>query len=334
MIGILIGVVGLVLSLIFGVYSIWFNKKSNKKVSLGIEKKECYSLFKSDINRLNIDVIYSGKSIENFLVLFKGVIRNNGQTDIDKNRIYKPIQIKTKSNYKWLEFSVSANPEGASVALSKTNDQTLELNWDLLKKNEFIEFESVIEIPQNSEIDEISDDFYNGLTFDFRITDLNSIDKLTEIYSKERKTKRLIQKLYLMGIFMTVCGLFIMFSHKLPENIGFLKPVPIIKYNIVSQADTIVTQIKTTTKSQIEIQLNEITVEKEIDDFNKEFRVLNIHSLEFIDSTFWLKELMGGIYILCGILAFSLIYLKRRNYRLRRVLKMQTSGVRRVSKIA
>ena len=47
-------ILGLVLTVLFGIYSIYTYRKTNKKVSMGFENKECYSLFRDDVNRLNI----------------------------------------------------------------------------------------------------------------------------------------------------------------------------------------------------------------------------------------------------------------------------------------
>jgi hypothetical protein len=45
MIGIILGCIGFVATIGFGIYSIVVNKKINKRGSLGLKQKACYSLF-------------------------------------------------------------------------------------------------------------------------------------------------------------------------------------------------------------------------------------------------------------------------------------------------
>jgi hypothetical protein len=54
--GNVLAIVGLALALVFGIFSIWAYRKSKKKTSLRFRKVQCYSLFKDDVARLNIEV--------------------------------------------------------------------------------------------------------------------------------------------------------------------------------------------------------------------------------------------------------------------------------------
>lgn len=310
MLGNILGIVGLIFTLIFGIYSIWVAKKTNKKVSLGLEKKECYSLFKQDINRLKIDVKYNNEIIENYLILFKGILINNGKTDIDKSRIYKPIQLKTKKNYKWLETNVYEKPDGSSITLTKLNDTTLELSWDLLKANEKIEFESLIEIPNNIEIDEISDDFYNSIEFDFRITDINQVDKLSEINTIEKKNIRQRNKMLYLSIFTFLAGFYIFFNPELPENIALLYSKKEIQFNILNKKDTINTVLYSKKENTITLKNDDSKIEKKISDFNKNYKILNVDKT--IAESKMFSRIMGGIYILMSIISFLLFYRRKK----------------------
>ena len=61
MIGIILTIVGIIISIGFGIYSIWSYRKSKRNISLEFQAKECYSLFKEDVNRLNIELILERK---------------------------------------------------------------------------------------------------------------------------------------------------------------------------------------------------------------------------------------------------------------------------------
>ncbi|TKB96021.1 hypothetical protein [Pedobacter cryophilus] len=306
MLGNILGIVGLILTLIFGIYSIWIARKTNKKVSLGLEKKECYSLFKQDINRLKIDVKYNNEIVENYLILFKGVLINNGKTDIDKSRIYKPLQLNTKKNYKWLETNVYEKPDGSSITLNKSDDTTIELSWDLLKAGEKIEFESLIEVPNNIEIDEISDDFYNSIEFDFRITDINRIDKLSEINIREKRNLRQRNKMLYISIFTFLAGIYIFFSPELPENISLLTSKKEIKFEVLNRKDTINAVLYSKKDNIVTIKNDNLIINKNISDFNDDYKILKIDKTISEHSLF--NRIMGGLYIVLSILSFLLFY--------------------------
>ncbi|KAB1066064.1 hypothetical protein [Salibacter halophilus] len=308
MIGTILGIGGIVLTLIFGVYTIWTTKKSQKKVSIGLEKKECYSLFKKEINRLNIDVNYAGNSIDNYLILFKGTLVNNGHKDIDKSSVYKPLRIKSKNEFKWLESSLSEVPQGATVDLNKLDDTTLEIKWDLLKKGEQIEFETLIEIPQETEIEDISDEFYNSLDFDFRITDVNNVDKLSETFPKEKKKIRRKRKLLIMGVFTFIAGLYILFSPELPEYLSLFKDKKEIHYLAQYGNENKSINVTPNSEGQVIVQNGDNEEELSVEDFNKQISLLKIDTVVSQPDSFLFNRIMGIIYLLTSIMAFILFF--------------------------
>ncbi len=310
MLGNILGIIGLIFTLIFGFYSMWIAKKTNKKVSLGLEKKECYSLFKQDINRLKIDVKYKNQTVENYLILFKGILINNGKTDIDKSRIYKPLQLKTKKKYKWLETNVYEKPEGSSITLNKLNDTTIELTWDLLKTGEKIEIESLIEVPNNIEIDEISDDFYNSIEFDFRITDINQIDKLTEINTIEKRNSILLNIMLYLSIFIFLTGFYTFFNPELPENTALIYSKKEIQFDILNKKDTMNAVLYSKKENTITLKNDDSKIEKKINDFNKNYKILKVNRT--ISQSTLFCRIMGGIYILMGIITFRFYYRRIR----------------------
>lgn len=308
MIGNILGVAGLVLTIAFGIYSIWVAKKTDKKVSLGLERKECYSLFKREISRLKIDIKYNNNSIDNYLILFKGVLINNGKTDIDKSRIYKPLHIKTKKEFKWLETNVYEKPNGSSVSFNKVNDTTIELSWDLLKTKEKIEFECLIEVPNSIVLDEISDNFYESLSFDFRITDINKIDKLSEINSSEKRKQKSKKMLLFMGIFTLIAGLYIFFSPDIPAKLALIKTKQEIEYCFSNNKDTVYTTINSKNDQTVVFKHNDVEVEKNIQDFNKSYDLIKINKT--IREPDYFSRIMGVIYILTSFMSFFLYKVK------------------------
>ncbi len=292
MTGMILTIIGLILTIGFGIYAIVSNKRTRKKVSLSFGKNECYSLFKKDINRLNIDVNYKGESLNNYLILFKGVIENSGNLDIDKNRIYTPLKIISKKEYKWLETTVSGHPNGATVSIYKIADNEIEINWDLIKKGEKIEFEALVEIPFDNELEKATEVFYESLKFDFRITDLNGVDKIQDYNSEDYKRTRAKKNLLFIGIVTFFTGGGILLA-------SYLGPIKTnVQYELTGVKDTIFVEIGSKNGNLITIKNDSINIDKPIVEFNKEYKIQKVNNVVQEDKQGLFSLIIGVIYII------------------------------------
>lgn len=209
MIELLVAIIGVFLTLVFGIYAVWVKRGAMRKTSLGYEEKECYSLFNQNINRLNIEVKYRGDyTIDNFLILFKGVIVNNGNIDIDTNMIYKPVLIKTTNDYSWLEANIINLPKGGNAELQTIAPSTLQLEWDLLKAGEQIEFEALVEVHKKDIKWDIIFLFFDSISFDFRITDVKEIQNLAGLRSQAKDRQVRLKNFINIGLFLMIAAFF------------------------------------------------------------------------------------------------------------------------------
>jgi hypothetical protein len=224
MIGTILGIVVILITIGFGIYSVVIYKKSRKTVNLEFENKECYSLFRDDVNRLNIELTYNKKPITNTLILLKARLKNNGQVDIDKNRIYNPLKVISNSDFKWLEATITSKPDGASASIEIIDSYNIQINWDLLKKDEFIDIEALSETTENKELgEEKSVVFYNNLKFDYRITDLSSIRKEKQVTSSTRRHNYIMKLAKFTGIATIIFGSVFLFFEIFPKYSFFQK---------------------------------------------------------------------------------------------------------------
>lgn len=304
MIGIILGILGVLLTLTFGVYSIWSYKKSKRNTSLEFKKKECYSLFRDDVKRLNIELNYNQQPISNTLILLKAILKNNGKTDIDKNRIYKPLKIISTNEFKWLEVRITNGPEGSSTNINLINSKEIELIWDLLKAEEFIEIEALVEIVKDQELEEDKAiTFYNKLSFDYRITDLKNIQKEKQISKNDkiRFTKLVEITAFIIGLILTV------FSY-LPITRQSLQ-----NYNVeyILKTDSVKRIVNVNGVDNNEISLKIINSDEKIklsiDDFNKKYKIDKIEKLTPEDSNINLFiRIFGFVYLIMSILLIIL----------------------------
>ena len=294
--GIIITTLGVLLTIVFGIYSIWTYKKTKKKVSLEFKKKECYSLFKDDVTRLNIELIYNKKPVSNSLLLLKAKLINNGQVDIDNNRIHKPLKIISRKEFKWLEIRITNQPESVSTNIEIINNNEVLFEWDLLKVNEFIEIEALVEIENNIDISGNKvNEFYNEIKFDYRITDLNSIQKDKPVI-KEDKSRNLVK----MALVLLIVGAFLILIYFFPIIDIFPKRYS-TEFLLNNGKIEEVGSFETKDKNNIEIKLiksNEKFVLSN-DEFNKRYKIVQIANNRINEDQGWI---LGIIYCILGII--------------------------------
>lgn len=315
MIEFVIAVVSLIVTIISIVYTIWYGKKTSKKVSIGIERIGCASLFPRDVRRLNVEIKYSGESCTNNLMLFTGFLVNNGNTDIDESKIYKPIQLIAKKDYKLLEVSVNSKPRGAIVEINKLNDNVLEVKWDLLKKQEYIFFEVLFEVPYDNNINNISDDFYQTLEFKFRITDISEIERLTKINSSDSRRRISSRSTLYMAFLTLLMGLYLVNSSYFSENLGLKTGKSSIEYCIVNENnDTILSSLSAINKDKIEIESNGVVIEQSVEQFNHNNQIPKINKIITSNSLQVFYSILGGVYIFIAITFMALYIFKHKRY--------------------
>lgn len=315
MTGTILGIIGIVLTVGFGIYSIWSYKKSRRNVSLEFQRKECYSLFRDDVNRLNIEIVYNKKPLTRTLILLKAKLLNNGQIDIDKNRIYSPLKIKSTDDFNWLETTITSNPESATTSVKLISETEIQLDWDLLKKDEFIEFEALAEVVNtDKQYLEKALDFYNGLFFDFRITDLNSIQK-EKLFSNSNRQRNFLSRITkvtaLAAIFLGI--VFLVF--------GFFPNMSVIgkdtlKYRIEIKGLEKTGIIKTSKGDNVKLSLDDSKEEVilSVDQFNKMCKIKVVEQIVTDPHTTFISYTFGIVYIIMGgfLLTTNLLRNKRK----------------------
>jgi len=314
MIGIILGIFGIVITIGFGIYSVVIYKKSRKTVNLEFENKECYSLFRDDVNRLNIELSYNKKPITSTLILLKARLKNNGQVDIDKNRIYNPLKIISSPDFKWLEATVISKPNGASASIKIIDSHNIQVNWDLLKKDEFIDLEALSETTENKDLGgEKSLEFYNSLKFDYRITDLGPIYKEKQVTSQTRRHNFIMKLSKFYGIGAIILGV-IHLSIAIFTQHSYLSETQNVAYIVQRDSTENDVYISSNKPNQIKIKFRETEVEENLTvlEFNKKYKLKGIDSTTL--DTKWNPSyrVFGILFIFLGSLNFILIFLSKR----------------------
>ncbi len=322
MFGTIIGIFGIIATVILGFYSIVVTKRAKKISSLTIRKNECFSLFDVAVKKLKIDIKYADKKIENPLILFKGEIYNSGTIDIDKTSIYEPFKIIASDNYSWLEVNLTNENSKINSKIQKISEKEISFNWDLLKKNEKIQFEALIEskVSENEEIIKDAIDFYDTLNFSYRITNLDKIicdDKFDE-------SKFINKKIGVSFIFFFVFLLFGIFVYLIPQVNKKIRSADF--YNMYFELYTqnndsiILSTIIPIFKDKLLLKdINDNTIEiLSLDNFINKYHIVSIKTTRE-SFTFHLVRILSIIIVLSGILYFALDYFRIRRKKSRKI---------------
>lgn len=186
-IGLFFSILGVILTLVFGVPVVveWY--RNRRRVQLSFVHESSVSLFKSYVKNIkNMEILYHGSPIDQSIYALKGYIHNSGRTDIDDKMIHAPLSVVLPNESQWLEVNIVGKSESVNV------DYTIDKNrivfkWDLLKPGEIFCFESLYK----SNNDEAK------YSFEHRITNLGNIqiEKVSE-FAKINKPKIQLRPLY------------------------------------------------------------------------------------------------------------------------------------------
>lgn len=181
----ILAIIGVITTIVIGYLGVKYTLKYRKKTNIIFLKNSCISLFKTIVRNLDdLEINFQGKKIDENLIIFRGTFFNNGNVDIDKSIIHKPLEIELPDNYSWVRHKIISASEGLNVELT-LNGNKLIFDWDLFKEGEYITFDSLVEYKSNTDEEEPYFDISTGLLkkiiFNHRITNLKHVNKEVSI---------------------------------------------------------------------------------------------------------------------------------------------------------
>ncbi|MDN4166699.1 hypothetical protein QWY31_14405 [Cytophagales bacterium LB-30] len=211
-----LAIVGLLVTIFLGYLGLKYTLKYRKKTEIIFLKNASISLFKTIVKNLDdIEINFQGKKISENLILFKGTFFNNGNIDIEKTIIHKPLDIELPTNYSWVRHKIIDTSDGLEVK-SALNNNKLIFEWDLLKEGEFFTFDSLVEYKTEKEDNDTSDigkKLLKNIKINHRITDLKNVSKENSIPRPMPAGGLIIISLLLLG--MVAGGFYVSFGQLL-----------------------------------------------------------------------------------------------------------------------
>lgn len=311
--GLIIGIAGILITIL--IYAIQtYSKRNNKKrnVSLILEEKECYSLLNADTKGLKIEIKHNNKVLDNPILLFKGTLTNNGIKDIDEKDIKKPLILKIDKQFSIIDSTLIEYPSDCKCTLNLLKKDEIEITWDLLKSDEKIEFQFILEVIEESESNALFKDyFYRSLMTECRITDLsNNKIKKSDINKKTRRAWFIV----VLYSIIFIISIFILFDTYYFEKKFFSDYEP--TYEIVNRKNNEIMQATLQIKTLSGETIIKNDKGREIiktEDFNKKYSISKIAGKKQSKSSI----LFNTVYSVFVIL-LSIIIIPAYTYRIKR----------------
>ena len=140
-------ILGTILSIVFGILSIDLFKKKKYPGRITFIEERATGLFASLVKNFpQIAISYENQPINQQIVLLRGFIINQGIIDINESMVEERLALKLPDGFKWLTAKIVDASEGSKANVQIT-DSHLYFNLGLFKKNEFVRFEALLDVP-------------------------------------------------------------------------------------------------------------------------------------------------------------------------------------------
>jgi len=204
--GVVVALVGILISLIFGAYSIFERLRIPGKISYFQFPGVNLSYFvKSDFSDFHFR--YKRKNSDENLHLIKGYLFNDGLKEIDKNGSPIPISIRLPKGCVWLdirEVTLDKRQGKAKIEFKKENFSITPL---LIRRGEYFVFEALVDSKEyGDDVGKLEEELGN-LQLEHGITDVrskivsNTVSSVTLVVQKYRV--RIAMSCYII----TFCGM-------------------------------------------------------------------------------------------------------------------------------
>lgn len=309
----LLTIIGLIATFVFGFLSIDLFKRKRYPGKVTFVKQSSISLFNSIVKNFDeISILFEQKPIKENLIYIKGCFINDGDIDIEGEKIEKPISVTIPENYNWVNCKITDTSSDLKCGYQIKDAKTLQFEFGLFRKNEFYQIEAIIEATEDKEK---HDSIFEELKFTHRISQTQKIivtNLLSENEMKRRKG-RIKRNLWVTGLQLLVPTIvsIILFV--------FLKSAE-LHYKEVGTANTTI-EYKATPKRDNTVELEDIATGEEKTISIVEFQDKNKYSPFIPSKTIW-QRIVESWYVLVIWLVMVIVFVGFDYWELRKSNKI------------
>lgn len=196
----LLTIIGLIATFVFGFLSIDLFKRKRYPGKVTFVKQSSISLFNSIVKNFNeIAILFENKPIKENLIYIKGCFINDGDIDVEGEKIERPINVTIPENYNWVNCKITDTSPDLKCSYQIKDSKTLQFDFGLFRKNEFYQIEAIIEATEDKEK---HDSIFDELKFTHRISQTQKIIVTNLLSENEMKRKkgRIKRNLWVTGL--------------------------------------------------------------------------------------------------------------------------------------
>lgn len=201
------GVYGIIATIVVAVFIYLLQKKKHYPGEMRFSILELWKvMWTTKTNYKDLSLNYHGYSIKEDLSYVKIVLYNDKSFDYSNYDKDNPVQIILPNNCKWIDAKIVNCSEQiqTEVYVNEDNKQELDLVFKLLKENEFIEIDGLIESSNGVRLN----DFQDVIEIEHRISNVDKVKKTRILNQTEiNKSKSYIRfsGIMFVAIIMLLC---------------------------------------------------------------------------------------------------------------------------------
>lgn len=173
----IIGILGLFATIIFGVLSIDLFKRKRRPCKLTYFPSETINIYRNLTKGFDsIEVLKNDKPIKNNVIFLSGIMSCNG--DVDLTGSDNVVHMWLPEGYKWLDVKIDSCSEGidAQFSITKETNRDASLCFGLFRVNEYIKLQALVEYENEKKMSSLND-LHRKITFSHRIQNTSDVEK-------------------------------------------------------------------------------------------------------------------------------------------------------------
>ena len=192
-IGTLLGIIGITISALFGLWGIYVAARHRYPGRIDFVKEQTIALFDAIVKDLpSVSILYEGVPVKENLVLIKGALLNSGSLDISPSNVETPISINLPEGFRWIAASVIHASKNIIASIKIEKETKLVIDTSLFRCKEHVTLQALAEVPLDKKDHDVSFEnlLESSIEFVHRIANTGRV-KTIEINKKATSIKRI-----------------------------------------------------------------------------------------------------------------------------------------------
>lgn len=205
----LLGIAGLVATIVFGAASVYLYVRHRYPGRLSFIFDREIALFDDIVGSLSeLSVLFNGVPVAENLILVKAFLLNIGERDLTPTMVHERLTARLPTGYSWKTAKVVAVSPQARAAVRVAEPAILEFDLGFFRRNDYLEVEAVAEAP-SQDVRGFGAPYLiqAAIAFDHRIADTGPV-KIRNMPAQIERNSEKLSILLAIGVGLIIFNLF------------------------------------------------------------------------------------------------------------------------------